>query len=173
MPSNGNVFTEPLPRNGRCLQSHCLATDLYATVLCGRKFHHIKPWWWKRKEFPKRLTVTPYEHGWSPEKRFSFLTTLFSYRRSGILCRRVIPSLVPMRASLQKHATDCPAISLVTPRARTGRRLLVPCLAHSRDLSEVERHLSRETPTVLSFSSLPVSLIDSGFTFHHFTQIGW
>jgi hypothetical protein len=27
----GNMFTEPLPRNGRCLQGHRLATGLYAT----------------------------------------------------------------------------------------------------------------------------------------------
>jgi hypothetical protein len=32
LPSNGNVFTEPLPRNGRCLQSHCLAMGLYAPI---------------------------------------------------------------------------------------------------------------------------------------------
>jgi hypothetical protein len=32
LPSNGNVFTEPLPRNGRCLQSHCIATGLYVTI---------------------------------------------------------------------------------------------------------------------------------------------
>jgi hypothetical protein len=32
LPSNGNVFTELLPRNGCCLQSHCLAADLYATI---------------------------------------------------------------------------------------------------------------------------------------------
>jgi hypothetical protein len=30
--SNGNVFTEPLPRNSRCLQSHRLATVLYAAM---------------------------------------------------------------------------------------------------------------------------------------------
>jgi hypothetical protein len=28
VPSNGNVFTEPLPRNGRCLQSHRLVKGL-------------------------------------------------------------------------------------------------------------------------------------------------
>jgi hypothetical protein len=33
VPSNGNVFTEPLPRNVRCLQSHRVATGLYATIL--------------------------------------------------------------------------------------------------------------------------------------------
>jgi hypothetical protein len=33
LPSNGNVFTEPFPRNGRCLQSHRLATGLFATIL--------------------------------------------------------------------------------------------------------------------------------------------
>jgi hypothetical protein len=27
------MFTEPLPRNGRCLQSHRLATGLYTTIL--------------------------------------------------------------------------------------------------------------------------------------------
>jgi hypothetical protein len=32
LPSNGNVFTEPLPRNGRCLQSHGLAVGLCATI---------------------------------------------------------------------------------------------------------------------------------------------
>jgi hypothetical protein len=32
LPSNGNVFTEPSPRNGRCLQSHRLAIGLYATL---------------------------------------------------------------------------------------------------------------------------------------------
>jgi hypothetical protein len=32
LPSNGNVFTEPLPRNGRRSQSHRLATGLYATI---------------------------------------------------------------------------------------------------------------------------------------------
>jgi hypothetical protein len=32
LPSNGNVFAEPLPRNGRCLQNHRLATGLYATI---------------------------------------------------------------------------------------------------------------------------------------------
>jgi hypothetical protein len=31
--SNRNVFTEPLPRNGRCLQSHCLATGICSTLL--------------------------------------------------------------------------------------------------------------------------------------------
>jgi hypothetical protein len=31
LPSNGNVFTKPLPRNGRCLLSYRLATGLYAT----------------------------------------------------------------------------------------------------------------------------------------------
>jgi hypothetical protein len=30
--SNGNVFTEPFPRNGRCLHSHRLVTGLYATI---------------------------------------------------------------------------------------------------------------------------------------------
>jgi hypothetical protein len=33
LPSNGNVSTEPLTRNCRCLQSRCLATGLYATIL--------------------------------------------------------------------------------------------------------------------------------------------
>jgi F0F1-type ATP synthase membrane subunit a len=32
LSSNGNVFTETLPGNGRCLQSHHLATDLNATA---------------------------------------------------------------------------------------------------------------------------------------------
>jgi hypothetical protein len=32
LPSNGSVFTEPLPRTGRCLQSHHLTTDLYTTI---------------------------------------------------------------------------------------------------------------------------------------------
>jgi hypothetical protein len=49
--------------------------------------------------------------------------------------------------------------SSVTPRARTDRPRLVPGVAHSRDLREVERHLSRETPMVLSlFLSLFLSL---------------
>jgi hypothetical protein len=30
---HGNVFTEPLPRNCRCLRSHCSATGLYAAIL--------------------------------------------------------------------------------------------------------------------------------------------
>jgi hypothetical protein len=34
-----NVFAEPLPQNGLCLQSHRLATGLYATVL--RNLFHI------------------------------------------------------------------------------------------------------------------------------------
>jgi hypothetical protein len=38
MPSNGNVFTEPLLRNGRCLQSHLLATGLYATFYIYKTF---------------------------------------------------------------------------------------------------------------------------------------
>jgi hypothetical protein len=33
LPSNGNLLTEPLPRNGRCLQIHRLTTALYATIL--------------------------------------------------------------------------------------------------------------------------------------------
>jgi hypothetical protein len=32
LPSNGNVFTEPLHRNGRCMHSHCLATGPYAAI---------------------------------------------------------------------------------------------------------------------------------------------
>jgi hypothetical protein len=28
----GNVFTEPLPRNGCCLQRHCLTTGIHATI---------------------------------------------------------------------------------------------------------------------------------------------
>jgi hypothetical protein len=32
LPNNLNVVTEPLPRNGHCLQSHHLAADLYATI---------------------------------------------------------------------------------------------------------------------------------------------
>jgi hypothetical protein len=31
--SCGSVFTKPLPRNVRCLQSHCSATGLYVTIL--------------------------------------------------------------------------------------------------------------------------------------------
>jgi hypothetical protein len=37
MPSNGNVFIEPLPSNCRYLQSHCLATGLCAKILWERK----------------------------------------------------------------------------------------------------------------------------------------
>jgi hypothetical protein len=32
VPNNGNLFTEPLPRNGRCLQSRRLAAGLYAII---------------------------------------------------------------------------------------------------------------------------------------------
>lgn len=80
-----------------------------------------------------------------------------------------------MRVSLQKHVNDRPPFYLLGHTAGENRAtsLLLACLAHTRDLSEVERHSSRETPTVLSVLSLPVSRIDSGFTFHYFTQIGW
>jgi hypothetical protein len=33
LPSNGDVFTGPLPRNGRSLHSHRLATDVYTTIV--------------------------------------------------------------------------------------------------------------------------------------------
>jgi hypothetical protein len=32
LPTNENVFTELLSRNGRCLHSHCLATGLHTTI---------------------------------------------------------------------------------------------------------------------------------------------
>jgi hypothetical protein len=40
LPGNRNVFTEHLPRNGRCLQSHCLATGIYATTQSSQTFKY-------------------------------------------------------------------------------------------------------------------------------------
>jgi hypothetical protein len=43
----GNVFTELLPRNGPCLQSHRLAMDLYTTISSGQ------PWFLVSMKGPK------------------------------------------------------------------------------------------------------------------------
>jgi hypothetical protein len=39
-PRNENVISEPLPINGRCLQSHCLVTGLYVTILSSQTFKY-------------------------------------------------------------------------------------------------------------------------------------
>jgi hypothetical protein len=62
--------------------------------------------------------------------------------------------------------------SSVTPRARTDRPRLVPGVAHSRDLREVERHLSRETPMALSLSFYPYFSLFLSYWFRlHFSPL--
>lgn len=78
---------------------------------------------------------------------------LFWQRRSYVPCRH---ELVFVTCVLDSWSTWMKAtfVSIRSHRGREGENrptsLLVPGLARSRDLWEVERHLSRETPTVLS-----------------------